>query len=62
MKKTVKKLSLHRETLRALEASSLHDAKGGVITLNTCGHPCSAACSDVCTDRCPTVVGPNCTL
>jgi hypothetical protein len=62
MKKTLKKLSLHRETLRTLEDGTLRNAAGGIVTANTCGTPCSAACSDACTDRCPTQGGSHCTL
>jgi hypothetical protein len=63
MRKTMKKkLSLHRETLLALQENALHEVAGGVVTLRTCGHPCSNTCSDVCTDACPTQVGPHCTL
>ena len=44
MKKNMKKLVLHRETLRALEAGAIREAVGGV-SVRTCGDPCSAACS-----------------
>jgi hypothetical protein len=44
MKKSVKKLTLHRETLRSLEESTIQAAVGGT-TARTCGSPCSAACS-----------------
>jgi len=44
MKKSVKKLALHRETLRALEESAIQAAVGGA-TARTCGSPCSAACT-----------------
>ncbi len=44
MKKTLKKLVLHRETLRALEEKAIQEAIGGV-SVRTCGSPCSAACS-----------------
>ena len=63
MKKAMKKkLSLHRETLRALEEGALQEVAGGVVTLLTCGTPCSKVCSNVCTDACPTQAGPRCTL
>jgi hypothetical protein len=44
MKKNVKKLVLHRETLRALEESTIREAVGGV-SVRTCGSPCSATCT-----------------
>jgi len=44
MKKSVKKLALHRETLRALEKGAVKEAVGG-ISARTCGSPCSAACT-----------------
>ena len=44
MKKSVKKLTLHRETLRTLEESTIHAAVGGA-TARTCGSPCSATCT-----------------
>ncbi len=44
MKKNLKKLALHRETLHALEGGALQAAVGGV-SLNTCGSPCTAACT-----------------
>jgi hypothetical protein len=44
MKKSVKKLALHRETLRALEEGAIQEAVGGV-SVRTCGSPCSATCS-----------------
>jgi hypothetical protein len=49
-----KKLSLHRETLRALHESTLRDAVGGAPlgTQRTCGIACTDACSG----------GPGCTL
>jgi hypothetical protein len=64
MRKMMKrKLSLHRETLGALQEEMLHGVFGGVVTLKTCGTPCSNVCSDVCTDACPTQQGPpRCTL
>ena len=62
MKKNLKKLALHRETLRALEEGAIQEAVGGV-SARTCGSPCSAACtvypcaspSDACS------FSPNCT-
>ena len=62
MKKNLKKLALHRETLRALEEGAIREAVGGA-TARTCGSPCSAACtiypcvaaSDACS------FAPNCT-
>jgi len=61
MKKRLKKLALHRETLRALEKGETQAVVGGV-SARTCGSPCSAACtvspcsepSDACsfTPRC----------
>lgn len=44
MKKRLKKLALHRETLRALEKGETQAAVGGV-SARTCGSPCSAACT-----------------
>jgi hypothetical protein len=44
MKKSAKKLTLHRETLRALEEGAIQAAMGG-ISARTCGSPCSAACT-----------------
>jgi hypothetical protein len=44
MKKNLKKLALHRETLRALEEGAIREAVGGV-SARTCGSPCSAACT-----------------
>jgi hypothetical protein len=44
MKKRVKKLNLHRETLRALDGGEIEAAVGG-LTARTCGSPCSAACT-----------------
>jgi hypothetical protein len=46
MKKNVKKLALHRETLRALEESAVQGVAGGV-SARTCGSPCSADCTVV---------------
>ena len=55
MKKSPKKLSLHRETLRSLEESAIQEVVGGV-SVRTCGTPCSATCTfDPCispSDRC----------
>jgi hypothetical protein len=44
MKKSVKKLTLHRETLRALEDGTIEVVLGGV-SARTCGSPCSATCT-----------------
>jgi len=44
MKKSVKKLALHRETLRALAEDTIQVAVGGV-SARTCGTPCSATCT-----------------
>jgi hypothetical protein len=44
MKKNLKKLALHRETLRALEDGAMQEAVGG-ISVQSCGSPCSAACT-----------------
>ena len=55
MKKSLRKLSLHRETLHSLEEGAIQVVMGGV-SMKTCGSPCSAACSvDPCyapSDRC----------
>jgi hypothetical protein len=40
-----KKLSLNRETLRALESRSLQEVVGGIKTKNTCGDPCTTTCA-----------------
>lgn len=62
MKKSLKKLTLNRETLRALEEGAIQAAVGGV-SARTCGSPCSAACTvDPCvaaSDACS--VGYRCT-
>jgi len=42
--KKTKKLSLNRETLRALETRTLHEVAGGVKT-HTCGDPCTTTCA-----------------
>ena len=44
MKKSLKKLTLHRETLRSLEEGAIQEAVGGV-SARTCGSPCSATCT-----------------
>jgi hypothetical protein len=44
VKKSLKKLVLHRETLLALDESAVREVVGG-ISLRTCGSPCSAACT-----------------
>jgi hypothetical protein len=44
MKKSPKKLTLHRETLRSLEESAIQEVVGGV-SARTCGTPCSATCT-----------------
>ncbi len=44
MKKNLKKLALHRETLRSLEEGAIQVAVGGV-SARTCGSPCSATCT-----------------
>jgi hypothetical protein len=55
MRKTMKKkLSLHRETLHALEEGFLLGVAGGVTTPKTCAVNC--------TDTCPTICGVKCTL
>jgi len=50
MKKTRKKLTLHRETLRKLESSGLRRVHGGVQLLR--GEPTDGACDSVasCTE------------
>jgi hypothetical protein len=46
MKKSLKKkLSLNRETLRALEIRSLQEVVGGIKTAHTCGDPCTTTCA-----------------
>jgi hypothetical protein len=58
-----RKLSLHRETLGALQEETLHGVVGGGATLATCGKPCSKACTDTCTVGCPTQgPPPHCPL
>jgi hypothetical protein len=49
MKKSLKKLALHRETLHALEESAVPAVVGGV-SARTCGSPCSATCTDPCVE------------
>ncbi len=44
MKRKLKKLALHRETLRPLREGEAVGAVGGV-SVRTCGSPCSAACT-----------------
>lgn len=55
MKKSLKKLALHRETLRSLEDGAIQEVVGG-LTARTCGSPCSATCTvEPCyaaSDRC----------
>jgi hypothetical protein len=62
MKMSVKKLALHRETLRALEEGTIQAAVGGV-SARTCGSSCSATCTvDPCvavSDACS--FSPGCT-
>jgi hypothetical protein len=51
MKKSLKKLTLTRETLHALEESVTRAVVGGV-SARTCGSPCSATCTvDPCVER-----------
>jgi hypothetical protein len=58
MKKSLKKrLSLHRETLYALQEGRLGQVVGGIVTFNTCGNPCTKGCSTPCTDTCHTLCG-----
>ena len=60
MRKTAKKISLHRETLRTLAGEELSDAKGGDLTLvASCYIICNTiSCVTHC--NCPTMV-QNCT-
>lgn len=44
MKRNLKKLALHRETLRSLKAGEVEVVVGGA-TVRTCGSPCSATCT-----------------
>ena len=44
MRKHLKKLALHRETLRFLEEGAIQEVVGGV-SARTCGSPCSATCT-----------------
>lgn len=44
MKKSLRKLALHRETLCSLEEGVL-PAVMGAASARTCGSPCSAACT-----------------
>jgi hypothetical protein len=44
MKKTVKKLSLHRETVRNLVGSDLSRAAGGTYTSSFCLEPTACEC------------------
>jgi hypothetical protein len=62
MKRNLKKLALHRETLRSLKEGEVEAAVGGA-TARTCGSPCSATCTvDPCiaaSDACS--FAPRCT-
>jgi hypothetical protein len=62
MKKKRMKLSLHRETLRALEKGEIQEVWGG-LSARTCGSPCSAACTvapcQAASDACS--FAPRCT-
>lgn len=40
MRKTIKKLSLSKETLRALDETRLDEAVGGTFQTRTCGSIC----------------------
>jgi hypothetical protein len=55
MKKTAKKLSLNRETLRHLEENTLMSPYGGAVTDVDCtlvnGSCISTSCAAVCTTR-----------
>jgi hypothetical protein len=54
MKKSAKKMTLHRETLRQLYTPGLREAVGGLTPTcggtcwNTCGHTCATQCSLCC--------------
>ncbi|MFL6263405.1 MAG: hypothetical protein ACJ76Y_27235 [Thermoanaerobaculia bacterium] len=48
MRKGVKKLRLHRETLRTLTGKSLEIVAGGISTGTRCATECDG-CTDTCT-------------
>jgi hypothetical protein len=52
VKKSSRKLTLSRETLRSLTELENREVAGGLPTLNTCGNPCSIACSNWTCDTC----------
>lgn len=59
MKKKLKKLTLHRETLRHLSQPELTFVAGGICTAAPCGYPTfskttahSECTNDCCTDEC----------
>lgn len=54
--KTLKKLTLNRETLRNLTAEILADVKGGS---DACTYGCTLLCSGECSNMCTTATGSN---
>lgn len=52
MKKSFKRLSLSRETLRSLTELEHREVAGGLATAATCGNPCSIACSNYTCETC----------
>jgi hypothetical protein len=51
------RIKLNRETLRRLQGGQidLQAARGGILTVRTCGVPCSDQCTTGCS-----VAGPTC--
>ena len=58
MRKNRKKLTLAKETLRALSPSKLAEANGGGVA--TISVPCSLICTTVCTTDCRTRKRDSC--
>jgi hypothetical protein len=53
MRKHLKKLELHRETLLGLADTRLRRAAAGVpASIQTCGTPCTKGCTTPCTYTC----------
>ena len=48
MKKTLRKLTLSRETLRQLDSSKLKDAEGGVAQARQAGGSMDRTCQSLC--------------
>ena len=61
MKKTRKKLTLNRETLRHLEEGSLRAPRGGAVTDVDCTFVVGSCVSTSCAAVCTTQVANHCT-